>query len=136
MADPMTIPTTILDISAKPPDGMSNMSLSQFFTQILQQFPGEQFLAEEKNRQHWNPIVNTGDEVLDENNRNRGIVRYSTTNTFLITHFDVSEQNIELTVCRSYLDAWIYVEYRISAKYTSNPHLEPNGELSQNRDFL
>jgi len=107
MADPMTIPTTILDISAKPPDGMSNMSLSQFFTQILQQFPGEQFLAEEKNRQHWNPIVNTGDEVLDENNRNRGIARYSTTNMFLTTHLEGSVQNIELAVRRSYLDVWV-----------------------------
>ena len=107
MADPFCLPQSTLSSIGSMPSGISTMSLAQMLIRVSQMFPGTETLQDENARVDWNPIVNSGDEDLDENNRNRGVARYSSTAHFLTATLENDANNVDISVRRSYLDAWI-----------------------------
>ena len=108
IADVLGFPENVLSGHVEVPAGFPNMSCGQMFDRIHRMFPGEEALREEDDRKDWNPIVNSGDERKDENQRNMGVARYSTTNRFLMETLETG-RNVEIAQRRAYLDVWIGV---------------------------
>lgn len=106
IADPMNYPPGTLDEEVELPAQFPAMSLGALFDRVHNMFPGEDQLRDEEERKDWNPIVNSGDEPTDKNQRDMGVGRYATTNKFLMKTME-TKHNVELARRRAFLDVWI-----------------------------
>jgi len=89
------------------PQDFPKMTLTQFMDRILATFPGEDILMDEAAWKGWRPIINVGDETMDQNHRNAGIGRYSSTPWLTSSHLEDSGERIPVAVRRAYLDVWV-----------------------------
>ena len=106
MADPLSFPQNSIDSVLPIPDNFPTMTVVELFDAIHKMFPGEDKLREEEDRENWNPIINSRNAANDENDRNMGIGRYSTTNKFLTETLEKGDY-VHLAQRRAYLDVWI-----------------------------
>ena len=107
VADPRRIPEGVLSTQVEMPADFPTQSTGQFFDLIHKTFPGERKLRSEGERDRWNPIVNTGNEIMDRDNRDAGVARYSSTNSFLMEDMEQGEELVPLAQRRAYLDTWV-----------------------------
>lgn len=73
---------------------------------VISIFPGDDVLKKEKNRYLWSPIVHHGDESMDEEGRDAGTSRYSSTMVVLLAYLESdgrwvwsAKQGAELCAC-------------------------------------
>ena len=106
MADPLSFPQHSIDALVPIPDDFPTMKVVELFDAVHKMFPGEDNLREEEDRDNWSPIINSRNNANDENDRNMGIGRYSSTNKFLTETLEKGDY-VHLAQRRAYLDVWI-----------------------------
>lgn len=111
MADPLHVlnATPHLVKQLQVPEWLQNNKngIKALWAFVHKSFPGEDTLRDEANRSHWSPIVNVGVERRDEQDRNHGIGRYTTTWSFLMQYMESSEERRVLAKHRALLDVWL-----------------------------
>jgi hypothetical protein len=108
LADPLSVPDAVLesDDSVELPESFPRMSVHEFFDRVHKTFPGEQVLRNEDERGDWNPIVNSGIVEDDENKRDMGVARYSSTLNLLMNRMESGDM-VRLAERRAHLDVWV-----------------------------
>ena len=91
MADPMAFQE---DGPLVIPEDFPKMTLNQFMERIVATFPGEEMLRDEDAWRGWRPIINSGDETKDQDHRDAGIGRFSSTPWLTCNHLEDSEERV------------------------------------------
>ena len=106
MGDPFRVPTRITQ-AMNIPHSFPIESLEKLYDFMETTFPGEEAIKDEKQREHWNPIINSGDASTDLNQRNGGHARISSTTRLLIGHMESDRQRMWAARRRAALDLWM-----------------------------
>lgn len=106
IADPLNIPSGILDDQLQIPADMPDMTHGALYDAVHKTFPGEDILQDENERTEWNPIINSDSDRKDRQQRDRGIARYISTN-HLLTKTLENKDNSYIAERRAYLDVWL-----------------------------
>lgn len=83
--------------------GIETVALREFESQT---FPGVVALKEERNRALWNAVFNITLPYIDEKAENKGIARYTSTQTLLVKHMG-NRDNKQFAKACAVMDVWL-----------------------------